>query len=324
MRPDLQKLRHLKRPAAWRTIAADAAWRLSPRPPQPVALTWPLPPDAARTAHVRWPERYGWESESRLMTPILHGLRQVVPVELAPIPQPVGNIAVFQFVVDGTTVDVAIDHEDRTGLHEAVDDFALLFKLQHRREGYGRDTVVPGGYVASRPELYGLFPRFRELRRTATPEYDVHGRFSLNFAPEVRRRATDLLREQHEFAFEGGLKVVMWSEYMREVCRARVCLDLPGRGPFTNRLIEYLAVGACILVPDHEAVLHVPLVAGEHIAYARDDMSDLVALGRHYVVDDEARTRMSQNASDFFDRYLRPEQLASYYVHECLRVARTV
>ncbi len=319
-----QRIEHLKRPAAWRNLATDLAWRLTPRPPEAVPLSWPLSPEDAKAIRIRWPRQYGWEHRTRLTTPILDGLRQLVPVELADVPQPIGNITVFEFTVDGVALRVAVDHEDRPLLHESVDEHPLFFKLQHQREGYGRDHVVPGGYVSTRPDLYTHFARFRELRRSSRPFYDLHGRFSLSFAPEIRRRAIDLLTAQRDFAFEGGLKVVMWSEYMREVCRARMCLDLPGRGPFTNRIVEYLAIGACILGPQHRAILHVPLVNGDHMAAAREDMEDLVALGKRYMFDEEARARMSANASDFFDRYLRREQLASYYIHECLRVARSV
>jgi hypothetical protein len=39
----------------------------------------------------------------------------------------------------------------------------------------------------------------------------------------------------------------MYTQYLREIADSRVCIDLPGEGPFTYRLVEYLAIGSCII-----------------------------------------------------------------------------
>lgn len=61
-------------------------------------------------------------------------------------------------------------------------------------------------------------------------------------------------------------------------------------------------------------LLHVPLVDGEHVAFARPDLSDLVELCRYYLEHDEEREAMGRRAREYFDRYLHREQLASYYL----------
>ena len=268
---------------------------------------------------VRWPRRYGWDHVGLLADPIRDGICAHVRLELEDIPQPEGNIVVFEFIADGTRITVGVDTEDRPVLHPVADDLPLVFKLEHARDGYGRANVVPGGYTTTRHRTYELFPRFRALREGLDPAMDVYGRFSLWSAPEVRRRAVAMLSQQTDLTYEGGTKLVLWHEYMREACAARVCLDLPGRGPMSCRLIEYLAVGCAILAPLHGAVLHVPLVADEHIAYAREDLSDLVDVAKRYAGDEGARRRISEGAQRFFDAYLRPEQLGAYYLTRCLQ-----
>ena len=107
---------------------------------------------------------------------------------------------------------------------------------------------------------------------------------------------------------------------MREICASLVCVDLPGRGPFCYRLVECLAVGSCVVAPRHATVLHAPLEDGQHIAFAREDLEDLAEISHRYAVDEVARLRVQAGAMQYFDRYLRPTQLAGYYLHECLRV----
>jgi hypothetical protein len=313
----------LRRRSTWVNLGLDLGWRLDGRRPAPVALSWPLPVEASRI-RIRWPARYGWQSAARLVGPYVDGLQALVELERTAIAQPGGNIVVFEFELDGVAFPVALDYEDRPVLHETVDEYPLYLKLEHLREGYGRDHVVPGGYVSNRPELYRHFHRLRRYGLQRPPVYDVYGRFSLKYSPEVRKRALDVLEAQRAFSFEGGLELLVWSEYMRQVTRARVCLDLPGRGPFSCRFIEYLAVGACVIGPEHRTMLHVPLEDGVHVTFVRDDFSDLVEAAEGLLGDEERRHRLSRGAADYFDRYLRPEQLASYCLDRCVGVARTL
>jgi hypothetical protein len=82
-------------------------------------------------------------------------------------------------------------------------------------------------------------------------------------------------------------------------------------------LIDYFAVGACVIGPRLRNRLHVPVVDRVHIVYARDDLSDLVPLCRQYVEDRAAREEIRRNATQLFDRFVRREQLAAYYLRCC-------
>ena len=127
-----------------------------------------------------------------------------------------------------------------------------------------------------------------------------------------------MLREQTEFRFEGGLKKVGYLEFLKEVARSKVCIDLPGEGDFCFRLINYLAVGACVVGPRPRNVLNAPLLDRVHVAYTKDDLSDLVEVCRFYVENEEAREEMCRAGRDFFEKNLHMDNLTAYYLRSCL------
>src|SRR2546422_7800176 len=45
---------------------------------------------------------------------------------------------------------------------------------------------------------------------------------------------------------------------------------------FRSRLVEYLAVGSCVVAMPHGASLQTPLVDGVHLAYCQDGPPDLI------------------------------------------------
>jgi hypothetical protein len=299
-------------PGRWIPAARELGWMAASRPPRVRSLSWPVDERALRGSVLRWPAAYGWEPARIWADPLLHGMSRHVRVERVDIPQPHDGIVRFEW----GSVPAALDYSDYPHVDEAcAAEVAVYFKMQHRRGGYGRDHVVPGGYVPSRPRLYRLLGHLRRERDRAAFAHDVYGRFSLAYAAETRRRAVEILEAQDRFGFGGGMRTVGYGESLREVARARVCLDLPGNGDLCHRLVEYLAVGACVVGPRPGVELHVPLVDGEHVAYAADDLSDLVEVCERYVRDAPARERMAAAARDHFDRYLHRDQLAAYYVH---------
>jgi hypothetical protein len=314
-----QKLRRLRHPGAIAALGQDALWRLSTNGADPPELTWPIAAETARAVQVTWPVQ---RADRGLLEPVCRELERLVHVTRTEMPQPDGNILVFEFAVDGTRFPVGIDYEDRTVLHERADDLPLLLKHQYAAGGYGRENVEPGGFLTLARDLYALYPRLRALRARTRPRHDLYGRFSTLYAAEVRSRAVTLLETQRRFSFRGGLEPVLWSEFVREACAARLCLDLPGRGPFCYRLVEYMALGCPVVGLRHAAEMHVPLVDGRHIAYAREDLHDLVDVAARRLADDAGLQALGRGAADYFDRFLHPRQLAAYYLDRCLVAAR--
>jgi glycosyltransferase involved in cell wall biosynthesis len=148
--------------------------------------------------------------------------------------------------------------------------------------------------------------------------YDVYGRFDLKFDTETRKAAIDALTCQSSFRFFGGSKKVGYQEFLREVAHSRVCLDLPGNGPLCFRLVNYLAVGACVVSPPHAAVLPEPLVDGKHVVYTRPDMSDLLERCEYYANHEPEREAIAHEAREYYCRHLYWRSLSDYYLRTML------
>ena len=197
-----------------------------------------------------------------------------------------------------------------TPSEEVAEVSPVLFKMQYREDGYGRENVVPGGFTPGNPKLYRYLSALRRRRDTA-PREGVYARFSPN--AEVRTKAIDALRRQDRFRYiSGGLQP--YTTYLHEIARSAICIDLPGSGDLCFRLVDCLAIGACTVRRKGETRLHVPLVAEENIAYCRDDVSDLVDVCAELLTDEPRRTRIANGAREYFDKYLAREQLAAYYL----------
>lgn len=293
------------------------------RPPLAPAVppTWPHDPAQARRVTVRWPAAYQCPEAVKWAGPLREGLRKLVRVRRAALPQSSDGVAVFQLVYGGRVHDIAIDYWDYA---DRVDEkilarSACYFKMQFARGGYGSDRVLPGGYVPGSRSIYHYLPHLRAVRDCRPPAFDVYGRFGTRFARGVRERATQALTSQSDFGYEGGLQMVRYSRYLRQVARAKVCIDLPGNGDFCYRLVDYLSIGSCVIGPRPGNVFPVPLVDREQVVYTKDDLSDLVVICKHYLDRPEERDRIARNARDYFDRYLHRDQLAGYYLHESLK-----
>jgi hypothetical protein len=264
---------------------------------------------------IRWPHAYGWRHLGAYLDRIKSGIAAHVPIEHADIPQPVGNVVLFHLLDRGALRRVVIDCDDQSILNESANGADLYFKLQYLRGGYGSAHIRPGGYVCPQPSLYRHRWNWRALRAHTSPSYDVYGRFGTTHEKQdVRSRAIALLRAQDRFGFRGGTGVVWWGEYMDEMCAARLCLDLPGRGEFCYRLVEYLAVGACVIGPELATELPVPLESGVHLVRVPRGLDELVDECGRLLGDAGLRETISGAGEDYFDRYLALEQLGAYYV----------
>ena len=278
-----------------------------------------------RRLRLKWPAEQPHPGARFWANQVLSGLRangaRIAFDDVAP-----RGSAVRVRVEDGGAAHiVAFDNDDSPEIEEAVaDDVLLYFKTQYREGGYGRSNVVPAGYFLANVNAYRVLPLVRALRRVGRFRYDVYGRFGLRYGgAEIRRRAYELLSARRDFRFEGSLfrypggpDKVPYRTYLFEIPYAKVCVDLPGAGDFTHRLVDYLAVGACVVRPAPSVRLPAQLVDGEHIVYCASDLSDLADVCAELVRDDEERERIARNAREFFDRNLHRDQLGAYYVRQ--------
>jgi hypothetical protein len=285
----------------------------------PVSQRWQIDREELADVVIRWPSTYQWPAARLWVESLLYGFKSRARVEFVELPQPYRGTVIFQFVVRGKSHDVAIDYSDYADVNpKSVDRCALYFKMQHRREGYEFANVLPGGYVCGSRKLYLHLSRLRRLRDAENFQFEVYGRFSTEFAGETRRRAVELLRNQDSLRFEGGLKKVEYVNFLKEIAHAKICINLPGEGDLCFRLINYFAIGACVIGPPPRNVLQAPLVDRLDVVYTRPDLSDLVDLCRYYIAHDHAREEMARRSRQFFDEYLHKDSLTAYYLRSCL------
>ena len=264
------------------------------------------------------PGKQFWDAQ------LISGLRAAgARLEFRELPQPFGKRVLLAELDGEEPSHVAIDAHDSTEIVEAAAERVLLyFKLQYANGGYPQQNVVPGGYVLANNVAYRYLPLLRALRSLGRFRYDVYGRFGLDRgSAEIRRRAVELLSSRTDFRFEGSLfrypggpPKVRYRRYLFELTRAKVCIDMPGGGDLCTRLVDCLAVGACVVGPPHRVRLPVPLVDGEHVVHCAPDLSDLGDVCAELVRDEDRRERIARNAHDYFDRHLHRGRLGAYYV----------
>jgi hypothetical protein len=299
----------------------EAFWKATNREVTPEGVGGGI--DARSEIAVQWPAKYQWHSAHLWVDGLLDGIRNSAEVTITEIPQIFPGIVVFYASLGDRAYPVAIDYSDYSTLNmECVDDCILYFKMQFSTAGYELDHVIPGGFVSRDNDIYAYLPSLRRLRDQKSFSYDIYGRFGPDYAASIRSKAISRLRTQTQFSYEGGLSTVRLSRSLREVARSRACIDLPGNGAFCFRLVDYFAVGACVISYPHANRLPEPLVDRRHIVYCKGDLSDLVDICAYYLEHDQEREEICLNSRRYFDEHLHRQQLANYYleqIHQCLR-----
>ena len=285
---------------------------------------WQISAPELRGVAIRWPAVLQWAPARSWVEPLFYGLRARVPLVIEPIPQPLLGTVLIHFCRGGHSYPVALNISDYPevihlpGRNASSQQLALEFKMQFRTGGYGVENIVPGGFVSGSTMVDWFARGPQRLRSRCQFAYDVYGRFGLGFATEIRSRAIETLRSQSRVRFYGGEVKVNYREFLKEIARARVCIDLPGNGPLCFRLVNYLAVGACVISPPHAATMPVPLIDRTHIVYTRPDMSDLIDLCEHYVNDRGAREAVMTASREYYGRHLHWRRLSDYYLRTML------
>lgn len=282
-------------------------------PPHHVATTGWQEEERERL-RVFWPARYSWPVTGNILETIRDGFARLGVLASEPGSNEGTGVLMLGCEVDGERHTVALDFSDYHDFvnADALERSSLYLKCQFRVEGYEDPRIVPAGYTATGRDYYRYFLPYR-LRGRRGRRYDVVGRFGFTFQGELRRKAVSLLEAAPDLAFVGAGGKVRYSRFLRESALARLCLHMPGNGPFTHRVIEFLGLGSCMLSARFATRLHVPLEPGVHYVEIAEDLSDLVDKARYYARHDEERERIAAAGADLFDRFLHAEQLALYY-----------
>jgi hypothetical protein len=281
-------------------------------------------PDGFDSRRIRffWPSYYPWPLTHKWLFPLLSEFRRNFSVSFKPMPD-YKNAIFIEVEIDGQIYPIAIDTFDKIEINEScADQVIVYFKMQYATEGYSRANVVPGGFIPAYSNIYLYLEQVRKLRARQTYSYDAYGRFGGRFAKNIRGQAVEQLSSQTQFSYQGGIGRVSYKDSLFEIARSKVCIDLPGYGPLCFRLIDYLAVGACIIAYPHQAKLPVPLTPGREIIYCREDLSDLNDLCEFYIHNGQEREAVAQAARAYFNDNLCRPKLASYYINTILKFAQ--
>jgi hypothetical protein len=306
-----RRLRLAVNPRTWSSFATNAAWSRAGSCAAPdVRLSVDEP------IAVRWPLHYHEPVAESFVAPLKDGLAALATIVATDIAQPYAGIVLIDVDIAGERHRIAVDYSDLTDVNAAcVAEVHTYFKFQCLGSGYPAiANVQPGGYVASSAFLYANWCRLRALRNRAPASSDVFGRFGLRWGAPVREAAMSLLEADPEIEFSGGTRFTQHGRYMREMARSKVCVDMPGQGPFCCRMVDGLAMGCCIVTKRHSTVLPVDLREGVEILYCADDLSDLADLCKAYASDDSKRMPIEAAAAKYFDENLHPVRLAEHYI----------
>lgn len=296
---------------------AELPYRLRPRPAV-AATTWPVSPAERARVSIAWPDRYEWAMSGLIVATLRDALARTGTLKPMPVPQEHEGVIRLDVTVDGATHPVMLDYFDLAPVNAAaLSACALYIKLQFDADGYDDPRIIPGGYPVTGVDYYKYFGAFRR-QGNAAPDIEVLARFGYTFNGEQRRKAVELLTKAGDIRCTGAGGKVRYSRFLKEVARAKLSLDLPGKGNYTHRVAEFLGLGTLLLAPRYRVAMPVPLEPGVHYAAIADDLSDLVEVSRHYLKDEPARRALAQAGADYFDRYLHCDQLAGYYLRTLL------
>ena len=289
---------------------------LALQPPAPDS-PWKVEQHELEEVKIYWPQTLNWEYAWGWVDPLFQGFQSQVSVKVVDLPQHLEGTVIIELHRGKRVYRVGVncsDYPDVTHSGSAGAGIDLEFKMQYRNGGYGQASIVPGGYVsnATLVDWYAQGPRRARDRQQF--RWDVYGRFGRQFATEVRTKVVETLERQRRVQFYGGLGTVSFKEFLWEIARSRVCIDLPGNGPFCFRFVNYLAVGACVVSVPHATSMPEPLVDRRHVVYTKPDMSDLVELCEQYVSDAPAREAIKQAARDYYRKHLYWRSLTNYYL----------
>lgn len=276
-----------------------------------------LVPDELSRVRVEWPERLEWNRGNGMLETLRKSLSGFGILSLADIPQERELVVMGRASLGVRSLRFAIDYSDYQDRinSDAVAESEVYFKWQYRKSGYGDSRILPGGYVATDSDFYKYCDPFRE-RFGSTRPIDVLARFGYAFQAEYRMGAVNALSLAFGSNFVGAGPKVRYSRFIREAASAKLSLHLPGNGPFTYRVIEFLGVETCMVSPPFETRLHVPIVPGVHFVEVAPDLSTLVDACRYYLANPDERRTISVAGRQLFEKHLHADHLAEYMLTE--------
>ena len=265
---------------------------------------------------ITWPRAYSWAPFAIWLDYVRNGLAGRVSISpAAELRAPIRDCEVIEVTHKGKTYPIIIDCGDTSAIDPSLPGSVFLyFKMQYSSKGYPWGNVLPGGYTpAGSNGLFKVLPALRRIRDARKFEHEVHGRFGAAFGFDRRKPYLESLSNDPRFRFTGGFAMLRPSAFLTEVARSRVLIDLPGQGDFCFRLMDYMAIGSCIVAARHGNRLPVDLVDGRDLLFV-DDARQAADVCVQLLAKPDRVEELASNSRAYFDRHLARAALADYYL----------
>jgi hypothetical protein len=214
--------------------------------------------------------------------------------------------------LSGKRIDVAIDHSDYSAISsEVLDQVTLMFKSSVAPDER-RSNIVPSVLLSNNAQVLAA-ARFLQLRspRTTKGGADVYGRFgSWTDAQSFREQIVDRLQKSSLNFNVGFDHFKPYAPYLQDIRRAQLCVEVPGQGPVSYRLMEGMALGIPVVAAKPKVQFPTELIENTHYLRIRDDASDVVEVCETALRNPELRAAIAQSAAHYFDLNLSIEAAA--------------
>lgn len=231
------------------------------------------------------------------------------------------NVPVI-FIDGGDRAEIGGDLE-RSGNKHLYDEvvkkrpFDIILKREYLRDQSYAENVFPYPIAFNYDRLPSL---------PAEKKYDVS--FWAVETGTIRTQALALLENEFDCRQNGTERNQTFRKYKRkgdfylqELAACKIVLNFRGDGWDTLRYWEVPAVGAFMLSQKPGIVIPNDFIEGEHIAYCKDNLSDLLDHCRYYLVHEQAREVMASAAHKHAKKYHSDQARADYLLEKLRRVA---
>jgi glycosyltransferase involved in cell wall biosynthesis len=242
------------------------------------------------------------------------------------------TISVLEVEIDGKKqrvfydwADFMVDQKERADQQDAI-----YCKIQ----AYG--DLIPIGQTVCQMGFLDKLDSLKAIKNSNDYKYDVIGVFRTTNL-ERRLKAVQIVDDMvdvkslvglqkradtHVFPDKYKMKKMNYYDHLKLQCRSKLCLVFSGVGnkcAFSWRLTEALAMGCAIVTHKHISRLPAHEKFEKNcIITVEPDLSDLEEKINYYLKNEEEREKIAKAGQDYYERYLRPESMATRIIELCM------
>lgn len=206
------------------------------------------------------------------------------------------------------TILVAMDISDYTAISEEILDSTDIYCKFMASEELTSNKILPLCLGAKNAKLLGT-ARKLYLKNLCKKDIDVYGRYGpQTHSQSYRQKVVDMLNSSG-LNFLGGFDKIITPEYLKELVRSRISVEVPGFGVLSYRLFESMCLGAVVICKKIPVRFPNPMIDGENFVEIKPDLSDLVDKCTMVIENDTFRNKIAMNAMRYYDLNFSPESV---------------